>query len=111
MIQQAIEKGIISNQGKFNPDQQISREEMAVWLVNCLGYQDIARMKNQISVPFQDISQISDDKLNYVGLVSGLGLMDANAEQKFRPNDPLTLAEMAIIGSKMIVASRTQSKY
>ncbi len=111
IIQQAVKKGIISNYGKFNPEQSISREEMAVWLVNCLGYQDIARMKNGITVSFRDLNQITSDKQNYVGLADGLGLLNADAEQNFRPKAAITWAEMAVAATNMAARTNIQARY
>lgn len=111
VLQKAVRRGIISNQGKFKPDQNISREEMAVWLVNALSYQDIARMKNSIAVPFKDAGQITKDKLNFVGLADGLGMLAADTDQSFRPQDDVSWAEIAMASTKLAAISSNRGRY
>ncbi|CFX17044.1 S-layer homology domain [Syntrophomonas zehnderi OL-4] len=110
-LQKAVRKGVIKNQGYFDPDKIISREELAVWLVNCLDYQDVARMKNQISNPYKDADRISKDKTNYVGLVDGLGLLTADANQNFRPQDAVSWAELAVTSTRLATMRGNQSRY
>lgn len=110
-FQKAVRKGVIKNQGNFNPEQVISREDLAVWLVNCLDYQEIARMKNQISTPYKDAEQITKDKSNYVGLVDGLGLLTADANLNFRPQDAVSWAELAATSTRLVTMSGNQSRY
>jgi len=101
VILQAVKKGILENKGKFAPNQTITRENLAVWLVNCLGYQEIALMKHKIELPFKDADKISADKKNYVGLANGLGLLTPDKYGNFRPQAECTWAEIATIAIRL----------
>lgn len=101
VFKRAVKEGVIPNQGKFEPDKAISREDLAVWLVNSLGYQEIAGLKNRIATPFQDADKIATDKANCVGLVDGLGILKADANQCFRPQAAITWAEMASLATRL----------
>ncbi|MDD3364646.1 MAG: S-layer homology domain-containing protein [Syntrophomonas sp.] len=87
----------------------MSREDLAVWLVNSLGYHDVAAIKNRIETPFKDTDQIAPDKANYVGLVEGLGLLGADENNYFHPQAAITWAEMANAAARL--AARTHAGY
>ncbi|MDD4803053.1 MAG: S-layer homology domain-containing protein [Syntrophomonas sp.] len=109
VLQQAIKKGIIPNQGNFHPNQIMSREDFAVWLVNSLGYQEVAAIKNHIDTSFGDADQISPDKANYVGIAEGLGLLRADENKYFHPQDAITWAEIANAVTRLAV--RAPARY
>ncbi|MEN6461713.1 MAG: YcdB/YcdC domain-containing protein [Syntrophomonas sp.] len=97
----AINRGIIKNQGKFEPEQSITREELAVWLIKSLGLQKAAAIKNRIDTPVIDSNKISLDKVNYVGLAYGLGLITSDPTGCFQPSKNVTWAEMATIAGRI----------
>ncbi len=97
----AIQRGIIPSAGAFLPDQPLSREDLAIWLVNSLGFQEIAEMPNRIDTPFRDVGQISANKPNYVGLVSGLGLLTPDSAGNFRPQEEVSWAQMALVAGRL----------
>ena len=109
VLQQAITEAVLPNQGQFNPDIIMSREDLAVWLVNSLGYQDVATMKNRIDIPYKDADQIAPDKTNYVGLVQGLGLLGVDENRCFNPQAAITWAEMASVATQL--ATRAHAGY
>lgn len=98
----AVNRGIIPGEGKFNPEGSMSREELAVWLINALGYQDIAQMSNRIETPVKDNVRISPDKLNYAGLAYGMGLMSPDQSGYWRPQENITWAQMAVIATRLV---------
>ncbi len=97
----AIQRGIIPPAGEFRPDQPLSREDLAIWLVNSLGLQEIAAIPNRIDTPFRDIGQISANKCNYVGLVYGLGLLTPDSSGDFRPQEKVSWAQMASVAGRL----------
>ncbi|MGI5920504.1 MAG: PepSY domain-containing protein [Syntrophomonadaceae bacterium] len=97
----AVNRGIIQNQGKFEPHQSMKREELAVWLVRSIGYQPVAEMKNRIDIPVVDSREISPDKINYAAIVHGLNLMSADQQGRFEPNKQITWAQMASIAGRI----------
>jgi len=98
----AASRGIISHQAEFDPDGHINREELAVWAIKGLGYDNIARIKNPIGTPVQDAGKISPDRRNYVGLAHGLGILTPDAQNNLRPQDMVSRAEMAITASRIL---------
>jgi len=97
----AVKRGIIPGEGKFNPQSSMSREELAVWLINSLGYQEIALMSNHIETPVKDKARISPDKQNYVGLAYGLGLMNPDQNGYWYPQQNVNWAQMAVIAGHL----------
>lgn len=95
LIKQAVQRGFLLNKGKFAANQVLTREELAVWLVNGLGYHEIAEMNCTVQIPFKDADKISSDKKNYVGIISGLDMLTADDNAYFRPQASCTWAEMA----------------
>ena len=98
----AASRGIISPGEKINPEGDINREELAVWVIKSLGWDNIARIKNTITTPVKDAAKISSNRINYAGLVYGLGIITPDDQNNIRPLDKVTQAEMAIIASRIL---------
>jgi hypothetical protein len=98
----AANRGIISPRGQFNPDGYINREELAVWVIKSLGYDNIAQIKNPIITPVKDAGKISPNRYNYVGLAHGLGIITQDAQNNLRPLDKVSRAEMAMTASRIL---------
>lgn len=101
LIQKAVKEGILPNQGSLHPDAPINREELAIWLVNSLNYQDVAAIKNRIATSYADADKISPDKANYVGLAEGLGLLQIDENNCFRPQANVTWVDMANAAARL----------
>ncbi len=97
----AVQRNIIANGGKFRPNEALSREDLAIWLVNSLGLQEIAQMPNRIDTPFRDAGQIKANKSNYLGLVFGLGLLTPDSNGNFRPQEKVSWAQMASVAGRL----------
>lgn len=55
-IETALEQGVINNSEiMFRPDEPITREEAAVMIVNCLGYEDLSKTLAYLDQPFEDV--------------------------------------------------------
>jgi hypothetical protein len=98
----AASRGIISAQGRFDPEGYIHREELAAWVIKGLGYDNIAQIKNPITTPVKDAGRISPELQNYVGLAYGLGIIIPDAQNNLRPVDKVTRAEMAIMAGRIV---------
>jgi hypothetical protein len=95
-IQMAIRYGMIDNQeGLFNGKAVISREELAVMIVRMLGYDELAKAKDIFILSFIDKNQITPDRVGYIAICKGLGIIGENGS--FRPKDQATMAEMAMM--------------
>lgn len=102
IFKQAVSSGIIGNEGSLEPDNSLSREDLAAWIANMLGYKKIAAMPNKIETPCNDAKLISPEKVNAVGIANGLGLLTPDANGNIRPQDKCTWAELATIMPRLI---------
>ncbi|MTI83080.1 MAG: hypothetical protein FH756_04085 [Firmicutes bacterium] len=93
----AVDTGIIEVGGKLYPDAPLTREDLAVWMVNVLGYKEVAGAPISMTVDFADTASISAGKENYVAITAGLGLMNGNGKGSFRPQKPVTWGELASV--------------
>lgn len=91
-VERAASMGLFSgdDNGKFNPDKNISRAEFVQVLYNAQGGGQQAG-----SVSFSDIKR-GDWYYNAVAWASKLGIV-SGSDGKFRPNSPITREEMCVI--------------
>ncbi|GEM_PF-1272274 len=96
-IIRAVDNGIVEEGGKLHPGSPLTREDLAVWLVNALGHKEVAGAPISMTVDFKDAARISDGKKNYVAIAAGLGLMAGDGDGNFRPGEPVTWGELATV--------------
>lgn len=97
-ISAAAAYGIISTDSdKFNPDEMITRQEMAVMICKAKNVTDYGTGKN-----FSDASKIAPWAKNAVAWVSGNNIMRGYPDNTFRPTANTTRAEVAMILSKLL---------
>ncbi len=90
IAQAGITVGCHATQRLFCPDDQVTRAQMAVFLVRALGETPSARS----GVTFTDVA--SDAwYAGFVGRLAELGLTSGFRDQTFRPDDQVTRAQMA----------------
>jgi len=82
--------------GSFKPEQPVTRAQMAAMLARLLGY-DEGQWAS--SSPFADVPA-EHWAAGAIALVKAHGLMVGNQEGKFRPEAPITRAEMAVIAAR-----------
>ncbi len=100
----AVYAGIIKGYGSnFNPDQPITREQVATILVSALGEQDEARANMNAGTGFADDTAISPWARGFVAVAMQDGLIKGYPDDNsFRPQSSATRAEAcAMIGSFM----------
>ena len=66
----------------FRPNDNITREEMAVMLVKALGYGELAEELNNTSVPFSDVTE----NKGYISLAYDFGIISGKGGSIFDPN-------------------------
>ncbi len=96
-LQLAVFHGIIKNESidlKF--DENITREEMYKYIVDCTKYSKLAQAKGIFSLNYTDAKSISPDKYGYIALAKGLSIIDANIKA-IKPKENITMAEFAHI--------------
>ncbi|MDD4238348.1 MAG: S-layer homology domain-containing protein [Desulfotomaculaceae bacterium] len=94
-IQAAVHRGVLEGGAHFLPEQPVTREVLAVWLVRALGYGEIAEMPAKIELKAIDAGLVSEKARNYVAIACGLGLMRGDENGLFRPADNASWAELA----------------
>lgn len=100
-IMAAVEAGIIqgSGDGKFDPNRRITREEMAVILVNAYQFKNGSSTGPGSGSPaFKDASQISEWARQAATQAAALGFLEGQGGGLFAPDKQATRAE----GAKVI---------
>jgi uncharacterized protein YigE (DUF2233 family) len=85
----AVGKGEIftGNKGNFNPNQMMTREQMATTLVNAYGLKDNGSNKKV------NLTNVDPSHKKSVQILANLGI--TNQLDNFRPNEPVTRAQFA----------------
>lgn len=91
-------KGVIKgfSDGTFRPDQQVRRDEAVAMVDRVLGLEAEARSRAGDPLPYSDAAAVADWARGYVAAAYAHGLIDLR-EPRFRPADPATRAEVAVI--------------
>ncbi len=101
LFMQAVGRGLLINKGNLSADKPLLREDLAVWVVNSLGYRELGEMSNNIETGFKDAGQITGSKRNYVALATGLGLLSTDENGNFRPRATVSWAEVATVALRL----------
>lgn len=96
-IETAFQAGIINGTGSglFNPDAPITRQDMAVILVNALKLTNVAKDLVGQPISFADSASVSSYALGPVEAASRLGLMTGLPDGSFDPLGDATRAQAA----------------
>lgn len=99
----AADKQILSGIGdeKFDPNANITREQMAVMLNNYIKYKDIS-LKITISDSFADVEDISSWALDSVDAMRGCGIIRGAGNNMYNPRNTATRAEVSSIFANLI---------
>ena len=99
----AVEKGLIKPEELrgFNPNAPAKRYEVARYIVRALDMEREAQKHMKEKLPFKDANAIPKDAVGYVYIMLDLGLMKGDDKNRFKPNDPITRAEMAVMLNRL----------
>jgi len=94
-IEEAVRSNIITvpESKEFNPDEQVTREELAQLIVKALGYDKLAQTEGLFAFNFND--QESSQYPGHIAIVSSLKIMNGNGESFF-PTQKVTKAVAAV---------------
>ncbi|RXT04528.1 YcdB/YcdC domain-containing protein [Ammoniphilus sp. CFH 90114] len=92
-VEWAVERGVLEKGSEFRPDDQITREEAASFLVRALGYNKLAQHESMFTMNYEDTGEIKAK--GEVAIVTGIGIMNGY-EGKFHPDQALTRASAAV---------------
>ncbi|MGN0710769.1 MAG: S-layer homology domain-containing protein [Anaerovoracaceae bacterium] len=81
-VETAAAQGAIEKSGSFFPNEPITREDMAVMFVKALGLTDAARIAENCSLPFNDVTS---DK-GYIGVAYDIGMINGTSDTTFAPD-------------------------
>ena len=107
-VLQAISVMSGDDKGNFNPDQVVTRAEMAVIVCNILYG------KNLNVSQFVGINSFSDVPAwaeGYVNLAASLGIVAGVGNGKFAPNEPVTTAQAALMLSRALGYFQTDAEF
>lgn len=82
--------------GRFEPEQTVSRAQLAVMLVRAAGYAEQARLLNFETSGYTDDDDVPDWARGAVNVARATGLMDGFEDGTFRPLQPVTRAEGSV---------------
>ena len=103
-IEALLERAVISKSedGKFNPNNNITRAEYLKMVMEALG------MVNEEAIAsFEDVS--TDDWFyKYVASATEAGIVNGNELGQFRPNDSITREDMAVIVIRAMKAANIE---
>jgi spore germination protein YaaH len=91
-IETAVANGAIkTDSGRFRPEDNITREEMAVMLIRALGYDTLAAEAENMSSPFTDVTS----NKGYITVAYDFGIVSGKAPNQFEPNGTALREEAA----------------
>lgn len=96
VLDSCIREGIIDEKEK-NPDLKINRETAACYIVRSLGFRKAAEIKGIYNAGFKDSSSISADKVGYIAIARGLGIMNGDKAGMANPKKEVTRGEFAVM--------------
>jgi hypothetical protein len=105
----ALQAGIILPEDfdvDADPNAPVSRELFALWAVRAMGYGDLVKMENRITMTFSDQQQITAKYANAVAILNGLKITTGDAAGNFNPQRSITRGEAA----KVLFAVASQAR-
>jgi len=94
-VEQAVRMGIIQPANQFAVDKELTRQELAEWLVRVLNLENAAKHSDIYKLNFADASSIKPEYAGYIALVSAMGLIDGQ-QNKFNATGKVTYADLAV---------------
>ncbi|MCU6711904.1 S-layer homology domain-containing protein [Paenibacillus sp. J5C_2022] len=83
----------------FAPEESVTRQEAAVWMARALKQSDTPSIVKKV---FEDEDRIADWASASVGAVHKLGLIKGDDTGTFRPTDPLSREETAMLMDRVL---------
>lgn len=96
-----VGKGIVipteSPDRKYRPDNPITRDEAAAYVIRSLGLSDVARTKDPNTAPFKDMGTVNGYYLGDVTLCAEMGILKGYEDGTVRGDRTLTRAEAVVM--------------
>ncbi|MCX7922927.1 MAG: S-layer homology domain-containing protein [Clostridia bacterium] len=106
-IETALVHGVVTkDSAKFRPEDNITKEEAAVMLVCCMGYDSLAKQISYLGKPYSDVT----NNTGYITIVKDIGIMSGNSKGQFLPKAAVKKEEAAVMLVKMYEKLNTTIK-
>lgn len=79
--------------GEINPEAEVLKEDAIVFFIRALGYDSIAQAEDIYKLSFSDTGIISPEKIGYIALAKGIGMISGDENNRINPKTPLTRAD------------------
>jgi len=99
-IEQSYQRGILKEKD-YLPNQTLTREKAAVYLVRFLGYEKIASLKDLYQLNLKDKKEITPEYQGHIAIAMGLKIL-YGSNGNFMPKEELTRAQAAVIIVRML---------
>ncbi|WP_042163831.1 S-layer homology domain-containing protein [Paenibacillus gorillae] len=94
----ALENDLFTEtESEINPEQNASRLWATTILIKALKLEDEAKALNNTKLDFKDAKNIPAGSVGYVALAIKKGIITGYNDQTFRPNQPVSRAELAAL--------------
>lgn len=99
-VENAVDRGLLDKSAKnLNPDQKITRAELADMLVRALGYRQLASHSEMFT---SNLTDIANNKLRGpIIIINSLGIMPAE-QNLFKPDEQVSRADAALAFSRFL---------
>ena len=87
--------------GSFKPENTITRAELATIITFVLGLQDAADLAKETPTRFSDV-KTNEWYTGYINIAANENVISGYPDGTFKPNNPITRAEVAAIISRMM---------
>lgn len=102
-LQAMVDEGIISQDVKFRPDDNITREELCKVLYITLNNREKMSVNSDIDISkFTDKDNISKWAIDYVDGILDSGIMIGTSDTEFTPRGNCTKAQMAVVLTRLM---------
>ncbi|WP_442602177.1 YcdB/YcdC domain-containing protein [Paenibacillus sp. KN14-4R] len=91
-VETALDRRLIDKDENFNPDQKMTREEMAQLITRGLGLKKLSQYESMFNKDFTDRAEVKAP--GGAAIIVGLGIMTLN-DNKFNPHDEVSRAQAA----------------
>ena len=95
-LYETLEREGVVKSGERADNSPVLREDSFVYLVRLLGFERVAKSEEIFTTKFTDQNLISDGKLGYAAILSGLKVINGNGGL-VKPKDTLTRAEAVVM--------------
>lgn len=97
-----IRNGFVTEEEK-SPESQVKREDAFVYIIRMAGLERVARLTEIYRVTYEDQAELSQGRLGYAAILSGLGVVCGDGGN-LRPRDALTRAEAIAVVYKYLLS-------